>query len=74
VEALRRARDIGRAAGLHYVYEGNVPGESSESTRCHGCETLLIERYGHHLLSNRIRHDRCPQCGVGIPGVGMSGA
>jgi len=33
VDTLRKARDIGLAAGLSYVYEGNVPGEGGENTR-----------------------------------------
>ena len=34
VATLRRARDIGLAAGLRYVYEGNVPGQGGENTNC----------------------------------------
>ena len=38
-----RAAAIGKAAGLRYVYEGNVPGEKGENTYCHGCGALLVE-------------------------------
>ena len=31
VETLHRAHAIGRAAGLRYVYVGNVPGDEGES-------------------------------------------
>ncbi len=72
VATLRRARDIGLAAGLHYVYEGNVPGEGGEDTRCHVCRALLIHRYGNHALANHIRDGRCPKCATPIPGVSMS--
>ena len=36
---LLRAADIGRKAGLRYVYAGNLPGNVSslEDTRCHQC-------------------------------------
>ena len=72
VETLRRARDIGLAAGLRYVYEGNVAGEGGENTYCYACKTRLIERHGFFVLANRIRDDCCPECGAHIDGVGMS--
>jgi len=71
VATLRRARAIGQAVGLAYVYEGNVPGEGGEHTHCHACQALVIERYGHQVLSNRLRDGRCPQCDAVMPGVGM---
>ena len=71
VATLRRARDIGKAAGLRYVYEGNVPGEGGENTWCPSCSTLLIERYGYLISTNRIRDGACPDCGTAIVGIGM---
>jgi pyruvate formate lyase activating enzyme len=68
---LQRAREIGRAAGLRYVYEGNVPGKGGENTRCPSCSALLIERYGFAIGTNRIRNEACPDCGVAIAGIGM---
>lgn len=69
VSTLRRARDIGLEAGLHYVYEGNVPGEGGENTYCHQCHALLVGRYGFTLLTNRTVQGRCPDCGTTIPGI-----
>lgn len=71
VETLRRAAQIGREAGLRYVYEGNVPGEKGENTYCYRCGTLLIERYGFYVRANRIRDGACPECGAPIDGVVM---
>jgi len=71
VATLRRARDIGKEEGLHYVYEGNVPGEGGENTYCHSCGALLIERYGLELIRNRLQNGTCPECGSVIKGVGM---
>jgi pyruvate formate lyase activating enzyme len=68
VSTLRRARDIGYAAGLQYVYEGNVPGEGGEDTRCHACRALIVHRYDHSVLANRVRNGCCPDCGTAIPG------
>ncbi|GLI37018.1 AmmeMemoRadiSam system radical SAM enzyme [Geobacter hydrogenophilus] len=71
VETLRRARDIGKSAGLNYVYEGNVPGEGGENTWCPSCSALLIERYGYLIENNQIRDGGCPDCGTTIVGIGM---
>lgn len=69
VAILRRAREIGYQAGLRYVYEGNVPGEGGEDTRCPGCHTLLLHRYDHMILANHLRNGHCPACTREIPGV-----
>lgn len=71
-DTLRRAERIGHDAGLDFVYVGNVPGEPGEHTRCPGCNALLVDRLGLSLRENRIVDDACPDCGRGIPGVGMS--
>ena len=71
VATLRRARDIGLAAGLRYVYEGNVPGEGGENTSCPSCSSLLIKRYGYIIESDRISNGACPDCGAAIAGVGI---
>jgi pyruvate formate lyase activating enzyme len=31
---LQRAYELGREAGLHYVYVGNLPGAGLEDTHC----------------------------------------
>lgn len=65
-----RAREIGLEEGLRYVYTGNVPGDPGESTYCYNCKTMLIERYGFVVQSNRITEgSRCPECGAEIDGV-----
>ena len=69
-ETLRRARKIGLDAGLHYVYEGNIPGEGGENSYCHQCGELLIERYGFSIRQNRLQKGCC-SCGAPISGVGM---
>jgi pyruvate formate lyase activating enzyme len=70
-EALIEAGEIGRRAGLRYVYAGNLPGRVGdfENTRCPKCATLLIERYGYRILSYRLTPDgRCPSCDTAIAG------
>lgn len=69
VATLERARRIGFESGLHYVYEGNVPGEEGENTACHACGTPLVRRFGLGVQTSRITSGRCPQCKTVIPGV-----
>ncbi len=69
VKTLRDARRIGLAAGLQYVYTGNVPGELGESTFCPGCGEALIERRGFQAGPFRMKEGRCGRCGAAIPGV-----
>ena len=72
LETLQRAREIGLATGLRYVYVGNVPGEAN--TVCHACGQMLIRRSGYRILENYVQAgDRCPACGTPVAGVGMAG-
>lgn len=70
-ETLLRAAEIGRRAGLRYVYAGNLPGlvREFENTRCPGCGAVLVRRFGYRILENRLRDSgRCPWCGTPIAG------
>jgi pyruvate formate lyase activating enzyme len=71
VESMLRAEEIGKAAGLHYVYLGNVPGTDGENTYCHNCHTRLIERMGYRIIANHIKDSKCPKCGAEIAGFGL---
>ncbi len=68
ISTLERAEQIGKAAGLHYVYLGNVPGSKSESTYCYNCGRVLIERVGYRILANHVKESSCPDCGAKIAG------
>jgi len=68
VATLRRARAIGREAGLRYVYEGNVPGEDGENTLCPNCGRTVVERRGFRLGAVSVRDGRCEFCGAPIDG------
>jgi len=69
VSTLRKAREIGLAAGLHYVYQGNIPGEGGESTYCPACNTLLIERFGFSIRKSNLTDGDCRSCGAKIAGI-----
>ncbi len=68
ISTLELAEQIGKVAGLHYVYLGNVPGSKSESTFCYSCGRVLIERVGYRILANHIKDSSCPDCGTKIAG------
>jgi pyruvate formate lyase activating enzyme len=71
-DALVRACEIGRDAGLHFVYAGNLPGRVGrwEHTWCPGCDQLLVERHGYDIARQRVGADGCcPSCRRPIPGI-----
>src|SRR2546423_303885 len=71
-EQLIRACEIGRDAGLHYVYAGNLPGRVGpwENTYCPNCDELLVERYGYLIRQMKVTADgHCPKCFSSIPGI-----
>jgi len=68
VGTLHKAVEIGRQAGLRYVYCGNVPGDEYENTLCPECGALLIGRSGFTIAQNKLDADRCPECGAEIAG------
>ena len=69
VSSLHRTVQIGKEAGLKYVYSGNVPGDDGENTRCFHCGKLLIERYGYKIVSMHLKGDKCSNCGTQLEGV-----
>jgi pyruvate formate lyase activating enzyme len=72
VAVLTQAADIGREAGLNYVYAGNIPGrlEEYENTYCPTCYTVLIRRHGFTIKDYKINEQgQCPSCKTTIPGI-----
>jgi pyruvate formate lyase activating enzyme len=70
-EMLRRAAEIGRRAGLRYVYAGNLPGSVGdlENTHCTGCQRVLIGRFGYHIREYHVTETgQCPTCATALPG------
>jgi pyruvate formate lyase activating enzyme len=67
---LTRAREIARANGIRHAYTGNVHDVAGQSTACHGCGAVLIERDWYELgawaLDDR---GRCATCGEPCVGV-----
>jgi pyruvate formate lyase activating enzyme len=72
VEQLIEACEIGRDAGLRFIYAGNLPGRVGrwENTYCPSCDELLVERYGYLIRQvNVTPNGQCPHCNTIIPGV-----
>lgn len=68
-ETLERAREIARAAGLHYVYTGNVHDVEGDTTYCPKCGSILIERDWYEIKYYRLTDDgHCPHCHAAIAG------
>jgi pyruvate formate lyase activating enzyme len=68
---LMRAAEIGKSAGLRFIYAGNLPGQVGEleNTYCHNCHELLIERDGYLITGYYLTSNgSCPACGTTIPG------
>lgn len=67
-----RAAEIGAAAGLRFVYAGNLPGRVGrwEDTRCPGCGQTLIRRHGYLVREYQVTlRGCCPHCQRSLPGL-----
>ena len=72
IKTLLRAAEIGREAGLRYVYAGNLPGRVGEyeDTFCFVCSHRLIKRSGYIIHEYGITGDgTCPHCNTKVAGI-----
>ena len=66
---LTRARQLAMAAGLRYVYTGNVHDSEGGTTFCPACHAALIERDWYAIRHYDLSDDaRCPHCQTLIAG------
>ena len=65
VDTLKMAYEIGKKAGLKYVYTGNIPGLESENTFCPKCGVLAIERLGYSIKRSD-KNGKCAKCGENL--------
>jgi pyruvate formate lyase activating enzyme len=63
IRVLERGVTLGRAAGLSFVYVGNVPGHPSKSTVCPGCGRTVVERGDLRVERLQLREGLCDTCG-----------
>lgn len=68
---LINACEIGRSAGLRFVYAGNLPRRVAnlENTICPTCGAVVIGRRGYQIAENNLVNGRCAQCDTEIPGL-----
>jgi pyruvate formate lyase activating enzyme len=68
-DALARGVDVGRAAGLRYVYVERALGAGGRATACAGCGRVVVERGIWATTAVHLDGSRCPGCGARVPGV-----
>ncbi len=67
---LTLARNIAIKAGVRYAYVGNVHNRDGDSTWCHQCGKLLIERDWYELGQWHLTAEgNCLSCGTKVAGV-----
>lgn len=65
IETLMRAAQIGREAGLSYVYCGNVP-DADSTTYCPTCDSVCVTRSGMRVQRYDV-NGHCPSCSESLP-------
>jgi len=65
VETIYQAYEIGKKAGLKYVYAGNLPGSEYENTYCSKCGELSIKRVAYEI-KRFDKNGRCRKCGESL--------
>lgn len=68
IERLEKAYELGKQAGLHYVYLGNLKDTTHENTFCPKCGEILVER-NRYGVKNLLEMGKCKKCGEEIRGV-----
>ncbi len=68
-ETIKKTYNIGKEAGLKYVYAGNIFDQDRHSTHCPKCKNLLIERDWGYLKIRGLKNGKCEKCGEEIEGV-----
>ena len=64
IETLERAYELGKRAGLKYVYLGNIVTGDKENTYCPKCHNLAIRRIGYTIeILGVNKKGNCTKCG-----------
>jgi pyruvate formate lyase activating enzyme len=64
VSTIERAYEIGKKAGLRFIYVGNIPGHKGENTVCYSCNRLVVERVGYQTKIIGLDGSKCRFCGA----------
>jgi pyruvate formate lyase activating enzyme len=63
ISTLERGVGLGKAAGLRFVYIGNVQGHAARHTVCPACGRTVIERNGPRIDMRGVERGLCAACG-----------
>ncbi len=66
---LKTARETAISMGIKFCYVGNVYNKEGQTTFCTDCNTKLIERDWHSVITNKLSDNVCPNCLTKIDGV-----
>jgi len=61
---LMRAYDWAKAAGLEFVYLGNLPVGDKDDTFCPRCKSPVIRRDGFFVTHSDLKDGKCGKCGA----------
>jgi pyruvate formate lyase activating enzyme len=64
ISNLEHALELGKKAGLKFVYTGNVPGHDGENTTCYECGRLVVQRQGYAVRILGLNGSKCKFCGA----------
>ena len=62
IETIMNAYQIGKKAGLKYIYAGNVTEQGFEDTFCSTCNQKAIERSGYEIKKLYSVEGKCLSC------------
>ncbi len=66
-ETIFRALELGKQAGLRFVYAGNLPAGEYENTHCPKCGATVIRRTGFAARVTGLKGSSCAKCGEVLP-------
>ena len=66
IATLEHAIEIGKEAGLKFIYTGNVPGHNGENTVCYNCGRLVVQRWGYSTKILGLEGSHCRFCGADL--------
>ncbi len=66
ISTMENFAEESRREGLRYVYIHSAPPHQDESTFCHNCRELVVERKNSVLKKSKIIDNRCPKCGFAL--------
>lgn len=69
VTVIEKAYKAALAAGIKYVYTGNLTTGAHENTLCPDCGNTIVSRAGYTAKITGLADNKCSKCGRVIPGV-----